>query len=169
MGIDTAVGMCFNCTVNKTEGKGLIRSPDGWLNDSIISAAQKLIVQQFPTMSGLQPTILAQIMAFQVHQGEFVQILHVEGCHWCTVSTVGCDSGVVNVYDSMFYSMSTDTIHVIASLVFSHASKLLIRTMDVGKQSNGSDCGVLAAYDICSGSDPCKARSIGIVFLHKPS
>ena len=38
---------------------------------------------------------------------------------------------------------------------------LLIRTMDVGKQSNVSDCGVLAiafAYDICSGNDPCKAR-----------
>ena len=33
--------------------------------------------------------------------------------------------------------------------------------MDVGKQSNGSDCGVLSiafAYDICSGSNPCKAR-----------
>ena len=68
---------------------------------------------------------------------------------------------MVNVYDSMFTSASTDTIRVIASLIFSPASRLVIRTMDVGKQSNGSDCGVLAiafAYDICSGNDPCKAR-----------
>ena len=60
----------------------MIRSPIGWLNDSIISAAQKLIVQQFPTMSGLQPTTLAETMAFQVHRGEFVQMVHVDGCHW---------------------------------------------------------------------------------------
>ena len=34
------------------------------------------------------------------------------------------------------------------------------RMMDVGRQSNGSDCGVLAlafAYDIC-GNDPCKIK-----------
>ena len=34
-------------------------------------------------------------------------------------------------------------------------------TMNVKKQSNGSDCGVLAiayAFDICSGVDPCSVR-----------
>ena len=33
--------------------------------------------------------------------------------------------------------------------------------MDVGRQSNGSDCGVLAiafAYDICSSNDRCKIK-----------
>lgn len=33
--------------------------------------------------------------------------------------------------------------------------------MDVGKQCNGSDCGVLAiafAYDICSGNDLCRVK-----------
>ena len=141
--------------------KELIHSPIGWLNDSIIIAAQDLIVQQSPNMSGLQPTTLGQIMAFQVHRGEFVQILHVEGCHWCTVSTVGCEDGVVNVYDSIFLSVSTSTVRIIASLVFSSAPRLVIRTMDVGLQSNSSNCGVLAitfAYDICSGNDPRKAK-----------
>ena len=74
---------------------------------------------------------------------------------------MGCDDGVVNVYDSMFSSVSSDTIRVIASLVFSSASKLVIRTMDVGKQLNGSDCGLMAiafACDICSGNDSCEAR-----------
>ena len=36
-------------------------------------------------------------------------------------------------------------------------TKLVIRIMDVGKQSNGSDCGVLSiafAYDVCTGNDP---------------
>ena len=83
----------------------MIRSPIGWLNDGIISVVQMLILQQFPS---LQPTTLAEIMAFQVHRGEFVQILHVEGC---TVSNVDCDDGVVKVYDSMFSSVSRDTVH----------------------------------------------------------
>ena len=33
--------------------------------------------------------------------------------------------------------------------------------MGIGKQCNGSDCGVLAiafAYDICSGNDPCRVK-----------
>lgn len=111
--------------------------------------------------SGLQPPTLAQAMAFDAHKGEFVQILCVRNSHWCTVSNVGCDNGVVNVYDSMYPSVTSTTTKVIASLVFTQAPKLVIRMMDVGMQSNSSDCGVLSiafAYDICSGSDPCKAR-----------
>ena len=148
-------------TLNNEE-RETIESPSGWLNDNVISAAQKLLLQQFPNMSGLQPPTLAQAMAFQVHRGEeFVQILCVGDNHWCTVSNVGCDDGFVNVYDSMYYSVSSTTINVIASLLFTSAPKLVIRMMDVGQQTNGSDCGVLSiafAYDICSGNNPCKAK-----------
>ena len=69
--------------------------------------------------------------------------------------------GEVKVYDSMYPSVSTGTLRVIASLIFSSASQLVVKMMNVGRQSNGSDCGVLAiafAYDICSGSDPCKVK-----------
>lgn len=45
-----------------------IQSPSGWLNDSIIAAAQMLMLQHFPNMSGLQPLTLGQSMAFQVHR-----------------------------------------------------------------------------------------------------
>ena len=144
------------------EERETIESPSGWLNDNIISAAQMLLLQQFPLMSGLQPPTLAQAMAFQVHMGEFVQILCVGGCHWCTISNVGCDDGFVNVYDSMYCSVSSTTINVIiASLLFTSSPKPVIRMMDVGRQTNGSDCGVLSiafAYDICSGNNPCKAK-----------
>ena len=37
--------------------------------------------------------------------------------HWCTVSKVGCNNGVVNVYDSLYPSVSTETIILIATLV----------------------------------------------------
>ena len=81
--------------------------------------------------------------------------------HWCVVSTVGCQNGAINVYDNLYSSVSSKTIHLIASMTSSSAAKLVVRMMDVEKQSNGSDCGVLAiayAFDICSGFDPCQVR-----------
>ena len=138
-----------------------ILSPDGWLSDTVIKAAQLLILQEFPHIAGLQDPAVHNTLSFQVLRGEFVQIIFVGGCHWSTVSNVGCDDGVVNVYDSMYPSASSGTVKLIASLVFSPAKQLVVRMMDVGRQSNGSDCGVLAlafAYDICSGNDPCKIK-----------
>ena len=73
-----------------------------------------------------------------------MQIVFVGGCHWCTVSNIGCDDGVVNVYDSMYTTVSSATMKLIASLVFSPAEQLVVRMTDVGRQLNGSDCGVLA-------------------------
>ena len=57
--------------------------------------------------------------------------------------------------------VSTSTIRIIASLIFSSASNLVIRMIDVVRQTNSSDCGILSiafAYDLCSGIDLCQAR-----------
>ena len=100
-------------------------------------------------------------MSFHVHRDKFVQIINIRNSHWCTVSNVGCGEGVVIVYDSLYPSVSKSTLKLIATIVFSPASKLVVRMMGFGKQCNGSDCGVLAiafAYDICSGNDPCKVN-----------
>ena len=116
------------------------------------------MIQYFPSMSGLQPPRLQKVFAFQVHSGTFVQIIHVRNNHWCVVSTVGCESWVVNVYNSLYTSVSDKTIHLIASMVSSSSSKLEVRMMDIAKQLNKSDCGVLAiayAFDICSRLNPC--------------
>ena len=138
-----------------------ILSSDGWLSDTVIRAAQLLILQEFPNIAGLQDPAVHRSLSFQILRGEFVQIIFVGGCHWCTISNIGCDDGVVNVYDSMYSSASSGTVKLIASLVFSPAKQLVVKMMDVGRQSNVSDCGVLAiafAYDICSGNDPCKIK-----------
>ena len=139
----------------------VVVSPTGWLTDNVITASQMLLLQHFPNMSGLQPPTLQEVLGFQVHSREFVQIIHVRNNHWCVVSTVGCENGAVNVYDSLYSTVSSKTIHLIASLICSSAAKLVIKMMDVEKQSNGSDCGVLAiayTFDICSGFDPCQVR-----------
>ena len=58
-------------------------------------------------------------------------------------------------------TLSKETVRLIASMVHVPSSELKIVMMDVKKQSNGSDCGVLAiayAFDICSGMNPCSVR-----------
>ena len=143
------------------DDRKMVVSPTGWLTDSVVTAAQMLILQHFPSMSGLQPPTLQAVSAFQVHSGEFVQIVNIRNKHWCVVSTVGCDNGVINVYDSLYSSVSTKTVHLIASMICSSSSNLVVRLMDVEKQSNGSDCGILViayVFDICSGFNPCEVR-----------
>ena len=138
-----------------------VLSPSGWLSDTVIEVAQRLILQEFPVISSLQDPAVHQSLSFQVLRGDFAQIIIVGGCHWCTVSNIGCDDGVVNVYNTMYSSVSSATLKLIASLVFSPANQLVVRMMDVGRQSNCSDCGILAiafAYDICGGNDPCPVK-----------
>ena len=95
--------------------------------------AQILLLQFFPSMAGLQPPVLQKVFSFQVHSGEFVQIIHVRNNHWCVVSTVGCEAGAVHVYDSLCKIISKETVRLIASLVYSPCSELtnVLRGFDV--------------------------------------
>ena len=77
-----------------------------WLTDNVINAAQTLLKRAYPNIGGLQDTALAEILAFDV-QREFIQVLNLSGCHWITVSNIGCKSGFVNVYDSCYVSLRT--------------------------------------------------------------
>ena len=144
-------------TLTSTE-REVLSSSGEWLSDAIVSAAQSLMQQQFPAMSGLQHCALQETLSFDVHRSPFVQIVNVENVHWVTVSNVGCEKGTVNVYDSSFSSVYESTINVIASMVFHPGPELKVRLMNVAKQATSGDCGVLAiayAYAICSGLDPC--------------
>ena len=49
-----------------------------WLTDNIINAAQKLLKDSYPFIGGLQVTTLAEVLAFKVEKGEFVQVLNVD-------------------------------------------------------------------------------------------
>ena len=69
-----------------------------WLTDSVINAAQTLLKHQFPHVGGLQEAVIADTLAFEIQRGKFVQILNVRRSLWITVSTIGCQDVVVNVY-----------------------------------------------------------------------
>lgn len=131
-----------------------IQEQNGWLGDTVIAASQLLLLQDFPNMDGLQPPALQEVGGFQSHSSQFVQIINVEEVHCCVASNVGCREGNVNVYDTYYPCLKSSTIPIIVNLVFTQHP---INMLDVEKQGNKSDCGVLSiaiAYDLCSRQDP---------------
>ena len=60
------------------------------MTDKLINACQQILQLSHPEMGGLQDTVLAETLSFNIQQGVFVQVLNILGNHWLTVSTVGC-------------------------------------------------------------------------------
>ena len=57
----------------------------GLLTETVITAAQMLMLQYFPGRSSLQLPTLQEFCAFQVHTGEFVQIVNIRTGVLCPV------------------------------------------------------------------------------------
>ena len=118
-------------------------SRSGWLTDSIINAAQKLLQMAYAT-SGFQSVTHGLTMTFDVTAGEFVQILHTGIGHWVTVSTIGMVHPTVRVYDSLYTSASTTLQSQIACILATKEAEITLNFMDVPMQSGASDCWVYA-------------------------
>ena len=88
----------------------------------------------------------------------FVQILHVSGNHWLTVSNIGCKPAHVNVYDSLLTGyLDTHAKQQIASILFTDEPDITASFQNVQEQRGHSDCGVFAlafATSLCTGEDP---------------
>ena len=78
---------------------------------------------------------------------ESIQVLHVNGNHWVTVSTL--DSGNSNfdvtLYDSLHFSLSQDTKMLLASLLKTNKKCLVVKLANTHKQAGSDDCGLFAA------------------------
>ena len=98
-----------------------------WLNDKLINAGQKLIKAYYPNVFGFQDVSLGQTLAFDVLTDEFVQVLHTARGHWLTVSTIGCKSAEVDVFDSMLPGISSSLKNQIASLLCTKRKSITLR------------------------------------------
>ena len=58
------------------------------LTDEHISFAQQLLLEQFPTLDGLQSPLLSQRNAFSPVTTESIQIHHTGTCHWVTSTSI---------------------------------------------------------------------------------
>ena len=92
------------------------------LTDRHISAANEMLLRQFPDVRGLQSIFLGQTLSFKEISPPFVQILHVGGNHWMTVIAV--DDGPVKVYDSMYRCICTCVSMQVAVIIKSSADHL---------------------------------------------
>lgn len=76
-----------------------------WLTDEHINHAQSLLKEQFPDVCGLQDTLIFQAAEYGgmvgSPEGQFIQILHINGNHWVCLTSIGCEPGKVNIYDSL--------------------------------------------------------------------
>ena len=124
--------------------RDILLSPAAWLNDNIVSAAQKLLKQQLPVRNGFQDPCCGLAYAFQIMSDEFIQVLHNGYDHWLTISTIGAATDEVFVFDSMYASVSTKVKHQIAALLATQSKTIKLSFVDVQKQSGGYDCGLFA-------------------------
>ena len=96
----------------------ILSSKTEWLDDAIITAAQNMLQKQNPFVGGLQDTILSENFQMVPPNSQFIQILNVNRNHWITLSTIGCLSSTINVFDSLKTGKLPDTsLKIIADLM----------------------------------------------------
>ena len=117
--------------------------------------ANNILKKDYPSVKGQQDTLLQQNFSCDIPTSKFVQVLHVNGNHWITISNIGVSDNSVNVYDSLYNGITQTTKELIAKYV--HKEKVKINVINVQQQENNSDCGVFAiAFAKCllEGKDP---------------
>ena len=124
------------------------------LSDLSMYLAQRILKNQFPTLNGLQSTLLQQ-KTNPATSSELsrncLQIIHCRSNHWIVASTVGGEQ--VQVYDSLHKSIDRESFNVIFDLF--HTSQVTM--MNSCKQEGHVDCGVFAianATAIAHGVNP---------------
>ena len=117
-----------------------------WLWGTHLTAVQVLLKQQFSNINGLADTLKMTLKGNTLSSGS-VQILHVNGNHWITVSTMisteNDDDAIV--YDSLHSSLSHGTKMQLANLIKTSKKSLKIKISSVNKQADFNDCRVFAA------------------------
>ena len=122
----------------------IILSPTAWITDTIVNAAQELLKQQCPFVSGFQKVTCGFTMNFDIETGEFIQILHTGQGHWMTVTTIGTKHPEVLVFDSLYACAPTLAKAQIASLLATQHPVITLKFVDVQMQSGTYDCGLFA-------------------------
>ena len=84
-----------------------------WLSDAHMNAVLLLKVQ-FPRINGLECTLKATCKPLSLGP---LQILHVNGDHWITVTTCDYDGADIIVFDSKYMSLTKFTMTLLTKLV----------------------------------------------------
>ena len=128
----------------------------------LIHASEQLLKQQHPRIFGLQDPILQITSTLEIMGNkEFVQILHHGQNHWIIISTVGCSSNTVHVYDSLNLPFTKDLEAILADLLFTNNTHIILKNIKIQYQRGTNDCGLFAiatACAICNGHNPAELK-----------
>ena len=164
------------------EDIAILMSSTAWVNDAIINACMILLCRdQSRKFNGLQDIVLAQKeeFVFDPNIDSFLQIIHINGNHWVTISNVFCNSlpfeaapghlvrpiTSAKVYDSLqILNVKRGTLkypYTVARSIWelTKADKAIELVVEnVQQQNGGNDCGLFAvAFTTCSWKNiyPC--------------
>ena len=140
-----------------------------WLTDKEMAVASQILSKERPDVGGLQDPVLGQKNQWNHPCEKFVQFLHVNGNHWITISNIGEEKCVVNIYDSLHLHPTPETENLIAKFIKGDFDRLTFRVQQVQKQCNSYDCGVFAiafATSLLHGDDPTSLRYSGGMRQH---
>ena len=122
-----------------SEDKDTIMSGD-WLSDKHINFAQNLLKNQYQnSVSGLMSTLLLHRSI--ITSPRAIQIIHCRENHWIVATTIGCSSGEVKVFDSLYTSVDEATSALITN-PFNGATQIVV--LRGPKQIGTKDCGLYA-------------------------
>ena len=113
-----------------------------WLSDAHVNAVQLLLKVQFPMINDLECTLKATCKPLSLGS---LQVLHVNGDHWITVTTCDCDGADIIVFYSKYVSLTKSTMTLLTKLVKSKNKFFTAQITNTIKQSGSRDCEVFAA------------------------
>ena len=139
--------------------KGLrrIRSTEFWLEDEHVNKAMRILSKTYRDIAGFQDVCVIETGMAKKMADPWIQIFNKDGNHWITATTVGCDRGVVRIYDSLYRRVPIPIIQLIFKLTKSSHSCLVIEFPNFQKQRTNHDCGlfaIAAMFDLCRGQNP---------------
>ena len=157
----SAVWTTFERCVFQVSDKVLIEN-GAELTDKHMQFAQCMIKKQFPSVGGLNSTLLQdKPPSLGSRTANTIQIVHCKKRrHWITVSTKWCQGDHVAVYDSVFVRLDAETRTTIMKMFRLKKTKDIIM-MPMHKQYGSTDCGVFAIAVLTSlahEEDPSKFK-----------
>ena len=154
---------CGRVSLTKKDKQCILNGKE--LSDLHINAFQSIARREFPQVGGgLHSTLVLHQMSL-VEEGyeQFIQIIHIkERSHWATLQLVRSE---IFLYDSLFTSVSDETLQLITQLVKTRHSSIDVNIMNVQKQAGVVDCALYANATVTClllGHDPT-----GVVFNQK--
>ena len=99
------------------------------------------------SISGYQRVSWGPVRQFEIMTSDFIQILHTGHHHWVCVSSIGCEPGVVHLYDSLFSGVIDNDVKEQVICLFGEKD---VKVVNVQQQTNMYDCGIFAiAFATC--------------------